>query len=287
MTVERLPQELLISTLSYLTIKDIHKCSFLNKQWCNMIHDETSPSSQEIWQTLFQSQFTEEAILSERHPTWKQVYKVTTELHFLLPTLDHDNIFAAIKSNDDIVMENDNRTVTSENPNWRVFKTNKCIVLSEYSDRKFCFDVVLDEFDPEPESNYYSVVIGVYWTRSASEKKDPSTLLGDKKQEVGFRCGNRTLTISDVRYHCQGSTGDYTFPDKQHKLKSGDVVHVELILHQKAFDIEYYLNGTKIHLKNPKQAHKSLNIAAYSFVPCVSTIHHNKFTIRRSSPLKK
>jgi hypothetical protein len=277
MMIECLPQELLIIVLSYLPINNIHTCSFLNTQWYTMIHDDDSSCSQQIWKTLCQLHLGEDRnILSNRNQTWKQLYQFTTELKFI-PSLSTQ-----------VVLENGNRSVFTKDKDWQTFKTNKCIVLSECSDRseKYCFDVVLDEFNPEYSTrNYYSVVIGVYWNINASEVKMiennyPPAIIGGHKQEIGFRCGNRTILYCGTNYYCKGSNGDHTFPDKHNTLKSGDIIHVELILNKSSFDINYYLNGVKMNEKQyPSEA--------YSIVPYVSAIHHNKFTIQRSLPLQE
>jgi hypothetical protein len=271
---EALPQELLITTLSYLLIKDIHSCSFLNTQWYEMIHSQQSSSSQEIWKTLCQTTFSGSIELHNDYKTWKQEYKAACSLKFI-----EDSKLQKIS------YLNNNGTVDSNFESWQTLTINKLINLDDYKNKsgKFCFDIVLDDFNPKRKPiNYYSVVIGVSWTNNVKDKIDIENVLGfsSDRNEVGYYSGNRRVHKSSKGYNFTGAIGDSIFPDNM--IKHGDVVHVELSLHNGTFDIDFYVNG---ELQEPVDSSHKIHfkdIPAYSIQPCVSLFGDNKLTLRRS-----
>jgi hypothetical protein len=274
--IETLPQELLITTLSYLLVNDINSCSFLNKQWYEMIHNEQSCSSQEIWKTLCQTTFNDPIELYSIDgdcQTWKQAYKVTCSMKFI-----EDSKLQKIS------FLNNNRCIDNKFESWQTIQMNKRINLDKKNKPgKFCFDIVLDDFNPQKiPINYYCVIVGVCWAKNVTDIITPGKVLAytNSTNEVGYYCGNRRVYKSLKGYNFTKATGDSTFPDNM--VKSGDIIRVELSLYDGSFDIDFYVNG---ELQEPEDSsHKILfkDIPAQAIQPCVSLIGDNKLTVRRS-----
>jgi hypothetical protein len=272
--IERLPQELLITTLSYLLVKDINSCSFMNKQWYEMIHGQLSSSSQEIWKNLCQTTFSgsiELQLHNIDHKTWKQVYKLT-KVACSLKFVQHSKL-------QKISFLNNNGTIHNEFNIWQTLAINKLINLYDYKNKpgKFCFDIVLDDFNPQQTpTNYYCVIIGVIWT-NVMDKID---VLSFSNNTVAYYSGNRRVFKLSKGYNFTDAIENNVFPDNM--IKNGDVVRVELSLHNGTFDIDFYVNG---ELQEPQDSSDKIHfkdMPAYSIQPYVSLIGKNKLTVRRS-----
>jgi hypothetical protein len=279
MMIDESPQELLITIFSYLKVNNVYVCSLVNKQWCDMINNEETSCSQQVWKTLFQLTYPRINPHDEQlFTSWKQLYKQVNELKFV-PAADLQCT----------IFENNNRTVTANYESWQTVELSETIHLEDYVDRpdtKFCYDIELDIFQTRKPTNFFSTIIGVCWNTSKQQKLKPEKALGySSPNETGYCCGNRRVFRSANGYNFTGATGGSTFPSNENMLTNGVVVHVELTLRSKSFDIAYYVNGVLQKALDEFDETHLRNIQAVSILPCVSLINRKKLTVRKSLPI--
>jgi hypothetical protein len=275
--VDILPQELWITLLSFLQLKDIHSCSLSNKQWNDFIHANTS-TSLPIWRTLYHQLDSKQVTLpSNDNLTWKQLYRQAVDLQFITDGVDGIDFY------------NFNRSLSSHSDRWKTVLLNKTIDVNDYIESgKFCFEIVLDEFNPKTatSTNYYSVVVGVHLQEDESSLKASEILGYNNDNEIGYFCGTRIVwRRNSINY--TGTSGIHGFPEDQYMIKSGDIIRAEITIHKPTFDIDFYVNGELQERQDPNGQNYLQNIEAQYITPGVSVVFSHKLSVRRVFPLSK
>jgi hypothetical protein len=260
-----LPEEVFVHVLTFCTPSQLLDISLCSKHEYRIIHDESTPITNFIWQQLFKSYSPHN---STNDKSWKKLVRDFVTWKWTLEQFYHDQ-------QADILSEN-NKTLTNNTNTYWI--TGYCEATPIRNQTKvWTWELVINNI--LYTANYYGIAIGV------GPKTSHNQVIGSFHGFSILLCNGYMLTPQEQIHFFPGADEEscYCYLPESNRFKRGDVIGVKFTcLDNASTEIEYFLNGDSIlkRTSEDKMCKAPTCIDNEVMYLAISLINHASLTLR-------